>query len=123
MDWEAFSVPDALIRNTRARLRRQEAIFPIASDPLFASLVSCLGLRFEIGRPGWDRLSAAFGIDPADAGLWRSELIGFRGQIGIRAWLSDNRELVPRHEDFREILHPLSLDPATSRLSQLVVFP
>ena len=54
--WQIFSVTEDLKAKLAARLKQKEEIFPLSSDPLLASLITCLGLQFEMGRPEMDRL-------------------------------------------------------------------
>ena len=122
--WQEFSTPASLKRNLAERLREKAEIFSHHSDPLLASLISCLGLQFEIGRPGWDRLSAPLGVDLRawKENPWQTEIISLNGTIGIRMWIPEVEEFRPLHQDFAAILHPLSID-TEGRLSQIVIFP
>ena len=44
--WQEFPVTDALKINVTKLLNRKDEIFSLESDPLLASLISCLGLQF-----------------------------------------------------------------------------
>lgn len=123
--WQKFEVSDELIAGLARKLEAKEEIFSFRSEPLLASLISCLGLQFELGKKEQDRASFLLGVDleklPGGANPWRTEIIALGDQIGLRAWVPGREELAPLHEDFRLILHPLSMQ--NGRLSQLVIFP
>lgn len=119
--WQKFQTDEALIAGLARRLEAKDEIFSFRSDPLLASLVSCLGLQFELGKMEQDRTSALLGVELSAANPWRTEIISLGDQLGLRAWVPGREELAPQHEDFRLILHPLSMQGG--RLSQLVTFP
>lgn len=121
--WQTFEVSEAMADGLARKLEAKEDIFSFRSDPLLASLVSCLGLQFELGKPEQDRASYFLGVDliQAKGNPWKTEIIAFGDQLGLRAWIPGLEELAPLHEDFRLLLHPLSMD--SGRLSQLVIFP
>ncbi|MES2855430.1 MAG: hypothetical protein V4692_06195 [Bdellovibrionota bacterium] len=108
------------------KLAGKPEIFSVKSDPLLSSLIFCLGVSFEIGRPGWDRLSETLGklesSPTAGRNPWNSEIVTLGGKIGLRLWIPGFEEFQPMHVDFKDILHPASLD-ANGRLSQIVIFP
>lgn len=122
--WQEFPVSGALKPKLAERLQREERIIPFDRDPLLASLICCLGLQSEIGVAGLDRMSICLGVDlsATSTNPWKSEIISLDGCIGIRMWVPGLEELSPKHPDFMDILHPLSLDER-GRLSRLVIFP
>lgn len=121
--WQTFEVSEAMAEGLARKLEAKEDIFSFRSDPLLASLVSCLGLQFELGKPEQDRASFFLGVDLTEAAAnpWRTEIIALGEHLGLRAWIPAREELAPIHEDLRLILHPLSME--NGRLSQLVIFP
>jgi hypothetical protein len=122
--WQKFEVNKAMHEGLARKLEGKEEIFSFRSDPLLASLISCLGLQYELGKRDQDRSSFLLGIDLdklAGKNPWQSEIIALGDQIGLRAWVPGIKELAPLHEDFRLILHPFSMQDG--RLSQLVIFP
>jgi hypothetical protein len=121
--WQKFEVSEAMAQGLARKLETKEEIFSFRSDPLLASLVSCLGLQFELGKPEQDRASFFLGVDLANTAgnPWKSEIIALGDQLGLRAWIPGREELAPLHEDFRLLLHPLSM--VNGRLAQLVIFP
>lgn len=146
--WQEFLVTPDLTRGLATKLKQKPEIFTYASDPLLASLVCCLGLQYEIGKVGLDRLSNPLGVsfetettsdaDSSDntatgsaAGAdtvacaspsWHSQIISHGKEIGIRLWIPGVSEFSPRHEDFQHLLHPFSLSP-DGKLHQIVLFP
>lgn len=119
-----FSVTTEMKKNLRNVLIKQNPIFSFAEQPALASLIACLGLQFELGRSAWDRLSFPLGIELKDyvGNPWQSKIISYQDQLGIRFWIPKRIEFFPRHPDFAEILHPLSIDEK-GKLSQIVIFP
>lgn len=117
--WQEFLITDQMRKKIVMLLATKTDVFTFETEPLLASLIACLGLQFEIGKPEWDRLSPALGVEGSKA--WKTQVVICDGHIGIRMWMDDNQELLPRHEDFKEILHPLSL--LNGRLCQVVIFP
>lgn len=119
-----FTITSEMKSNLRMVLQKQPAIFSFSEQPALASLIACLGLQFEMGRSGWDRLSVPLGIELQDyrQNPWHSKIITVDEQIGICFWIPKRIEFFPRHADFAEILHPLSLDQK-GKLSQIVIFP
>ncbi len=119
-----FPVNAEMKSNLRIILQKQEPIFSFAEQPALASLIACLGLQFEMGRLGWDRLSVPLGIELKDyrKNPWHSKIVSFEEQIGICFWIPGRIEFFPRHVDFAEILHPLSLDK-DGQLTQIIIFP
>lgn len=119
-----FPVTESIKCKLVAEVRRKEEVFSIESDPLLASLVSCLGLQFEIGKAGRDRLSHPLGVDLSQyaGNPWESEIVTFNGEIGIRMWIPGHGEFLPRHVDFSQILHATSFDE-DGKLSRIVIFP
>lgn len=108
----------------RSVLEKQDAIFSYQSEPWLASLLTCMGIQFEMGKPEWDRLSVPLGIEISSLNKnpWHSKIIIYEEQIGICLWIPEVKELTPRHPDFKYILHPLSLDEH-GKLSRVVIFP
>lgn len=121
--WQKFEISEELMKGLERKLRAKEEIFSFRSDPLLASLVACLGLQFELGKKDQDRTSFLLGVDleKIEGNPWRTEIIALGDQLGLRAWVPGLAELAPLHEDFRLLLHPLSM--VNGRLSQLVIFP
>lgn len=122
--WKKFELSDELLAGLEKKTARKEEIFSFRSDPLLASLISCLGLQFELGKPDQDRLSFLLGVDLSkyEINPWRTEIVTLGDQIGLRAWVPGMKELRPLHEDFRFIFHPLSLS-RDGNLDQLLIFP
>ncbi|MEM7646144.1 MAG: hypothetical protein AAF203_04475 [Pseudomonadota bacterium] len=108
----------------KKQLENQKAVFSFESQPLLASLTSCLGLQSEMGTQAKDRLSLPLNIHLEDDqdNPWQSEIITLNNKIGLRLWIEGIREFYPDHPDFSQILHPLSLDQE-GRLSQIIIFP
>src|SRR5688572_11959896 len=117
-----FLVSDSLRKKIAKKLSQKEEIFPISSDPLLASLVTCLGLQFETGKADWDRWSFTLGVEPQKYSQWKSEIITQDGEFGIKLWMTNREEFKLRHPDFGIILHPSSLDE-NKNLTSLVIFP
>lgn len=107
-------------RNLARRVRSLDEVFSFEEHPALASLCACVGLRFEMGNPLYDRLSPFLGREPGDA--WKSELVIRDGELGIRLEPADGRPLQPRHPDLRYILDAASLD-SQGRLTSAVIFP
>lgn len=124
MPWQRFEVSEAMKATLAAQVEKKKEIFSFASDPLLASLVSCLGLRHELGKSHLDRASIFLGVDLKEeiGNPWRTEVIAHQGMLGLRAWIPGREELLPRHDDLGHILHPFSLS-SDGRLRQLVIFP
>lgn len=123
--WQKFEISELLLHSLAGKVKGKEGeIFSFQSDPLLASLVSCLGLQFELGNPALDRVSFLLGVDlfPGEGNPWQTEIITYHGLFGLRAWIPGRHELIPRHEGFAQILHPLSLSDA-GLLNQIVIFP
>lgn len=121
--WQKFEISEELMIGLERKLRAKEEIFSFRSDPLLASLVACLGLQFELGKRDQDRTSFLLGVDleKTNGNPWRTEIIALGDQLGLRAWVPGLEEFSPLHEDFRLLLHPLSM--VNGRLAQLVIFP
>ncbi len=122
--WKKFEMSEGMLAALEQKTRRKEEIFSFRSDPQLASLISCLGLQFELGKPDQDRLSFLLGVDLSKEkeNPWQSEIVSLGDQLGLRAWIPGLRELRPLHEDFRVILHPLSLS-REGMLDQVLIFP
>jgi len=122
--WKKFEMSEGMLTALEQKTRRKGEIFSFRSDPLLASLISCLGLQFELGKPDQDRLSFMLGVKLCQEkpNPWQSEIVSLGDQIGLRAWIPGLKELQPLHEDFRLILHPLSLSQE-GVLDQLLIFP
>ena len=118
--WQEFTITEEMKKNLARQLEKKESIFSIESDPLLASLCSCLGLQSEMGDGENDRLSIPLGLNTKT--IWKSEIITHQNEIGIRFWVPGLSEIRPLHSDFGQILHPFSLDQ-NGLLSQIVVFP
>lgn len=122
MSLEVFEISKTVKDRLRLKVMAKPEIFSFEDDPALASLLACLGIQFEVGRPAWDRLSAAFGFSiPQEVG-WKSEIIILEQKFGLRMWRSSKEEFTPLHPDFQHILHPLSVDE-NQKLNQLVIFP
>lgn len=122
--WRVFPASNSLKGNLAAELRKKGDIFSLSSEPLLGPLATCLGLQSEIGHSQRDRLSFPLGIDLSKfkSNPWHSEVITFQNLIGLRFWIPEVSEFKIRHPDFKDILHPLSLDKY-GKLSQIVIFP
>ncbi|MDZ4660231.1 MAG: hypothetical protein SGJ18_01295 [Pseudomonadota bacterium] len=122
--WQNFPTPPHLKDKLISKIKEKGEVFSFLEEPLYASLLTCLGLQFEMGNREWDRLSATMGIKLEDfpGNPWKSEIISLGQEIGIRLWIPDHLEFKPQHPDFSLILHPLSINEE-GLLDQIVIFP
>ena len=126
MSFRSFRITPEEKDLLRSRFSQTSEIVPMASDLKFFSLIAALGLHQEIGTIH-DELStflfdAKTGEKVARPAL-RSEMIEYRGAIGVRIWADGVSELDPRVRGIRTLLHPEFSYDGSGRISQLVFFP
>ena len=109
---ETLKVDETLKGRLSAKLAGQGERIRFSDDPALASLCTCLGLEFEIGRPDFDRLSPFFGADVAQTGEnpWAKRILIQDHKIGIELRRVDGKPLMLWHEDFRFIIDPAAAD-------------
>ena len=118
-----FEFQPAMLDKLRVKLDKKPDIFSIESDPLLGSLIACLGIQYDLGKKDWDRLSAPLNINiDHQYNLLKSKLISINNDIALYIWSDDIIEFKPDHLDFKNILHPLSLDEK-GLLSRLILSP
>lgn len=109
---------EALLKLKEELLEKPD-IISFSSDPKLCSFLSCLGLKFEIENPDWDRLSIPLG---AKKRTLKAQMIMKDDLFGLVLTRMGGEEFVPHHPGFAELIDPLSLDESKV-LSRIVLFP
>lgn len=119
-DRKPFLMSDSKIDRLKEMLSLQPEVFSLGEEPFLGSLLTCLGLQFEMKSQSMNRLGPYFGISSEVP--WESEIISEKGNIGIRLWVEGVNQLLPQNKDFFQILDASSIN-SSGDISELVIFP
>lgn len=121
---QVYNVTQSVIDCVVANLKGKQEVFDFEEDPLFASLCTCLGLKFELGDKKYDRLSPLIGVKLDDNGYnpYNIDIITSPFGFGLQVAFREDLEFKPLHKDFSHIFDSSSLD-AHGKLSRMVIFP
>jgi hypothetical protein len=122
--FQVYNVTQSLIDCVVASLKGKQEVFDFEEDPLFASLCTCLGLKFELGEKKYDRLSPLLGVklDDNAQNPYNIDIVTSAFGFGLQVAFKEDLEFKPLHKDFCHIFDSSSLD-ARGKLSRMVIFP
>lgn len=120
--WQKYEINDSVRTKLIRLVEKQEPVFSFAQNRPLASLLTCFGFQAELGGK-LDRFSQAMGIDTSQTSFnpWKSEIIEYQKEIGIRLWVNGAEEFRPT-EGLVPFFNSLSIDPL-GQFSQVIIFP
>jgi len=109
----------------RGKLLSLDSVVPILSKPKLTSLISALGIHQEVGTINDELSRFIFDIsgNPVPLESLRSEMIEYRGFIGVRIWAIGYEHLDFRLKGMRELMHPFFSFHEDGSIKQCVLFP
>lgn len=123
-DLPRIEISSALVKGIKAALSKKDAVFTFESDPQLASLVSAMGLCFEINQSDWNRLGPplGFGTRIQTTAPWQARVVEVDGFAGVEGWVDGVELFYPDHPDFGYILHSASLN-SSGELARVILSP
>lgn len=124
LPFETLSLKSSAKQKLVEKLQAQSEVMSFTQNEVLASLCTCIGLEYELGRKNYDRLSPFFGVEPVETGEnpWHARIFSQGEKIGLELQRRDGQPLQVRHPDFLHIIDPQSFNHA-GELSRIVIFP